>query len=138
MSNQLPNKHTMTESSEQLVTVICLVVQPRYEEVVMTQSEFEEFNKEFQETCQNECEEDLLRKYKFVDWQYGTLGTNLDADSYRFRAYPGDIRSGSDDVVYFDTNQSWQKAYSNKKLSIRKHENYIQYVRERRELTQEE
>jgi hypothetical protein len=128
----------MTESSEQLVTVICLVVQPRYEEVVMTQSEFEAFNKEFQETCPDEYEEDLLRKYKFVDWEYGTFGTNLDADSYQFRAYPGDVRNGSDDVVYFDTNQSWQKAYSNKKLSLRKHGNYLRYVQERRELTQEE
>jgi len=132
MSNQPSNKHTMTESSEQLVTVICLVVQPRYEEVVMTQSEFEEFNKEFQETCPNEYEEDLLHKYKFVDWEYGTLGTNLDADSYRFRAYPGDIRNESDDIVSIDTNQSWQKAYSNKKLSVRKHSNYFQYATERR------
>ena len=121
----------MTESKEQLVTVICLVIQPRYEEVVMTLSEFEAFNKEFQETEPNEYEADLLHKYNFVDWQYGTFGTNLDTDSYRFRAYPGDITNGSDDLVSIDTNQSWQKAYSNKKLSVRKHSDYFQYLTER-------
>jgi hypothetical protein len=96
----------MTESSEQLVTGICLVVQPRYEKVVMTQSEFETFNKEFQETHPiemmshrlleiqqsndpdvihntapwyaetDEYEEDLPRKYKFVDWNMVLLVLN--------------------------------------------------------------
>jgi hypothetical protein len=49
----------MTKSTEPLVTVICLITEPRYEEVVMTLSEFKAFNKEFKETNLHELTEDL-------------------------------------------------------------------------------
>ena len=108
-------------SEEDFVTVICLRVEPRYEEVVMSRVEFEKFNKVFKP-----CEEegyfvaDLLEEFKFKDWNTINLDSPLDSFKYYFRAYSGDVTSGSDDLVFMDDDQSWQKAFVNKPLKIRK------------------
>tara|TARA_R110000772_G_scaffold83684_1_gene176979 strand:- start:277 stop:651 length:375 start_codon:yes stop_codon:yes gene_type:complete len=121
----------MTKPTEQLVTVICLRTEPRYEEVVMTLSEFKAFNKEFKETELHELTEDFIERYKFEDWQWGAFYIDeTDLPTFKFRAYPGDITSESDDIVSADTDQSWQESFLNKPLIIRKHANYFKYIKE--------
>ena len=122
----------MTKPTEPLVTVICLITEPRYEEVVMTLSEFKAFNKDFKETNLHELTEDFIERYNFEDWQWGAFwDDDVDIPTYKFRAYPGDITSESDDITSADTDQSWQRAFLNKPLVIRKHSNYLEYLQER-------
>lgn len=121
----------MTKLNEPLVTVICLITEPRYEEVVMTLSEFKEFNKEFKETEPDELTADFIERYNFKDWQWGTFEDDNDVSTYKFRAYPGDITNESDDITNIDTDQSWQEAFLNKPLIIRKHADYLKYLKER-------
>ena len=120
----------MTEPTEPLVTVICLITEPRYEEVVMTLSEFKAFNEEFKETNLHELTEDFIERYNFEDWQWGAFYNDTDNPTYKFRAYPGDITSESDDIVHADTDQSWQESFLNKPLIIRKHADYFKYIKE--------
>jgi len=121
----------MTKPTEPLVTVICLRTEPRYEEVVMTLSEFKAFNKEFKETQLHELTEDFIERYNFEDWQWGAFyDDETDIPTFKFRAYPGDITSESDDIVSADTDQSWQKSFLDKPLIIRKHANYFKYLKE--------
>ena len=121
----------MTKSTEPLVTVICLITEPRYEEVVMTLSEFKIFNKEFKETELHELTSDFIARHNFEDWQWGAFWVDVDIPTYKFRAYPGDITNESDDITDADTDQSWQGAFLNKPLIIRKHSNYLEYLKER-------
>jgi hypothetical protein len=120
----------MTKPTEPLVTVICLITEPRYEEVVMTFSEFKAFNKEFKETNLNELTEDFIERYNFEDWQWGAFYDGTDDPTHKFRAYPGDITNESDDIVHADTDQSWQESFLDKPLILRKHADYFKYIKE--------
>ena len=120
----------MTKPTEPLVTVICLITEPRYEEVVMTLSEFKAFNKDFKETNLHELTEDFIERYNFEDWQWGAFYDGIDDPTHKFRAYPGDITSESDDIVHADTDQSWQESFLNKPLILRKHADYFKYIKE--------
>jgi len=112
----LPFPSTETE----FVTVICLRVEPRYEEVVMSRSEFKKFNKVFKVEEEGFFEDELLKNFKFKDWNTDNLDMDIDSNRYYFRAYTGDATSGSDDLVDMDYDQSWQEAFDNKPLKIRK------------------
>lgn len=107
-------------TNAEFVTVICLRVEPRYEEVVMSRDEFKKFNKAFKLREEDFFEADLLEVFKFKDWNTDNLDNVLDSNKYFFKAYPGDTTSGSDDLIQIDDDQSWQTAFDNKPLKIRR------------------
>ncbi len=106
-------------TNSEFVTVICLRIEPRYEEVVMSRSEFKKFNKAFRLYDEESDETDLLEAFKFKDWNSDNLGTTLDDQRYYFRAYSGDVTSASDDIISADDDQSWKTAFNNKPLKRR-------------------
>jgi hypothetical protein len=120
-------------SQETHVTVVCYRITHEYLEKTMTKEEFEKFN----ETFQTEPDDytwlgsDLIHDYKFEDWQFGNGVQDNDVDEYYFRAYPGDVTGGTDDLVSGDTDQSWQEPFLGKTLNPRKHSNYFKYILER-------
>ena len=117
---------TFPHSEEDFVTVICLRVEPRYEEVVMSRAEFERFNKVFKpREEEGYFAADLLEEFKFKDWNTINLDSPLDSFKYYFRAYSGDVTSGSDDVIFMDSNLSWQKPFKRKCLTLRGDEGII-------------
>ena len=109
----------LQSTKSEFVTVICLRIEPRYEEVVMSRSEFQKFNKAFKLYDEEYFEIDLLEEFKFKDWETGTLGDDLDERRYYFRAYSGNVIDGSDDIVSTDNDQSWDTAFNDKPLKRR-------------------
>ena len=109
----------LQSTNNEFVTVICLRIEPRYEEVVMSRSEFQKFNKAFKLYDEEYFEIDLLEEFKFKDWETGTLGDDLDERRYYFRAYSGNVIDGSDDIVSTDNDQSWDTAFNDKPLKRR-------------------
>lgn len=109
----------LQSTNSEFVTVICLRIEPRYEEVVMSRSEFQKFNKAFKLYDEEYFEIDLLEEFKFKDWETGTLGDDLDEQRYYFRAYSGNVIDGSDDIVSTDNDQSWDTAFNDKPLKRR-------------------
>ena len=109
----------LQSTNSEFVTVICSRIEPRYEEVVMSRSEFQKFNKAFKLYDEEYFEIDLLEEFKFKDWETGTLGDDLDERRYYFRAYSGNVIDGSDDIVSTDNDQSWDTAFNDKPLKRR-------------------
>ena len=109
----------LQSTNSEFVTVICLRIEPRYEEVVMSRSEFQKFNKAFKLYNEEYFEIDLLEEFKFKDWEIGILGDDLDEQRYYFKAYSGDVTDASDDIVSADNDQSWETAFSDRPLKRR-------------------
>ena len=109
----------LQSTNSEFVTVICLRIEPRYEEVVMSRSEFQKFNKAFKLYDEEYLEVDLLEEFKFKDWETDILDDDLDEQKYYFRAYSGNVVDASDDIVSTDNDQSWDTAFNNKPLKRR-------------------
>jgi hypothetical protein len=120
-------------TQDKLLTVICHRVKHDYLERVMTQEEFDKFNEEFKNDGNDslwsgDC---LINKFSFEDWEYGNGISGEDFDDHFFKAYPGDVRNGSDDLVSIDNGSPWQEPFTGEKLVPREHSNYFIYLKEK-------
>ena len=120
----------MEKLKEELVTVIYFTMVPRIEERVMTRSEFNQFNERFQTYDENYYDYELVEGFK--DWEWGNESFK-DDEPYYFRAYAGDVTSGSDDCVFMDEDQSWTEPFMGDVLRIRK-DPFYKYFEKRNKL----
>ena len=111
----------MTKDQE-LVTLVHYRLLPVIEEAVMTREEFDSWNQQFQDRKQDPFEvyEDL--SCQFVDWGFGQesylVPKYKEADRYFFKAYKGDITSGTDDVLYMDQTTPWTEPLKHKSIPL--------------------
>lgn len=107
---------------QDLVTLVHYRLVPVIEEAVMTKEEFDSWNDKFQDQKQDPFEVYEELSSRLVDWELGQetcfVPSYKEADRYFFKAYKGDITSGTDDVIYMDHQTPWSEPLKHKSIPL--------------------
>ena len=108
--------------SQELVTLVHYRLLPVIEEAVMTKEEFDAWNQKFQDRKQDPFEVYEELRCQLVDWEFSQeycfVPKYKEADRYFFKAYKGDITSGTDDLVYMDQSTPWSEPLKRKPIQL--------------------